>query len=99
MVIAKLLELTEIQSKLKALKGWALNPEGKSIQKDFKFENFTDAVCFLNQVAEIAEEENHHPDLHLTNYKNLKVVLSTHSDGGVTKKDFILAAKIEEVFL
>ena len=89
----------EIQTALKDLKGWKLMSEGKSIQRDFSFENFTDAVCFLNQVAEMAEEANHHPDLHLTSYKNLRIVLSTHSDGGVTKKDFILAAKIEEVFL
>ena len=95
----KLLTESEIQAALKKMKGWKLADEGKSIQKDFGFENFTDAVCFLNQVAEIAEEANHHPDLHLTNYKNLRIVLSTHSDGGVTKKDFILAAKIEEVFL
>ncbi len=95
----KLLTESEIQIALKGLKGWKLAEEGKSIQKDFSFENFTDAVCFLNQVAEIAEEANHHPDLHLTNYKNLRVVFSTHSDGGVTKKDFALAAKTEEVFL
>lgn len=95
----KLLTESEIQTALKGLKGWKLAAEGKSIQKDFSFENFTDAVCFLNQVAEIAEEANHHPDLHLTNYKNLRIVFSTHSDGGVTKKDFALAAKTEEVFL
>lgn len=94
----KLLTPSEIQASLKSLKGWKLVEEGKSIQKDFIFDNFTDAVCFLNQVAEIAEEENHHPDFHLTNYKNLRIVLSTHSDGGATKRDFILAAKIEEVF-
>ncbi len=92
-----LLAAEEIKKKLSAAKGWVLSGEGRAIQKDFKFENFTDAVCFLNQVAEIAEAEDHHPDLHLTNYKNLRIVLSTHSAGGLTRKDFVLAAKIEEV--
>ena len=78
----KKLTLEEIPQKLKALSGWQTDEAGAKIQKKFQFQDFTDAVCFLNQIAEMAEEANHHPDLHLTNYKNLEVVLSTHSAGG-----------------
>ncbi len=88
----------EIKKRLSVLKGWILNREIRTIEKKFTFENFTDAVCFLNQVAEIAEQEDHYPDLHLTQYRNLAVVLTTHSAKGLTPKDFMIAAKIEEVF-
>lgn len=88
----------ECAKKVKSLPGWQLDGIDAKIEKDFQFSNFTDAVCFLNRVAELAEESNHHPDLHLTNYKHLKVVLSTHSAGGLTQLDFKMAAQIEEVF-
>ncbi len=88
----------EIKKKLAELKGWCLDEKKSAIGKSFKFEDFTSTVCFFNRVAEIAELENHHPDLHLTNYRNLKIVLSTHSAGGLTRKDFKLATQIEEVF-
>ena len=93
----KLLTDDEIKKQLICLKQWDWNRETHVIEKNFTFENFTDAVCFLNQVAEIAEQEDHHPDLHLTKYRNLRIVLSTHAAKGLTKKDFIVAAKIEEV--
>ena len=94
----KILVSAEIKKRISKLQGWCLDEKKSAIEKDFKFEDFTSAVCFLNRVAEIAELENHHPDLHLTNYRNLKIVLSTHSAGGLTKKDFKLATQIEEVF-
>lgn len=95
----KPLKVQEIKERLSEVEDWVLNAKAVEIKKDFKFENFSDAVCFLNRVAEIAEQEDHHPDLHLTNYRNLQIVLSTHSAGGLTKKDFIVAAKIDEVSL
>jgi 4a-hydroxytetrahydrobiopterin dehydratase len=55
------------------------------------------AVKFINSVAEIAEKEDHHPDVHLTGYRNLKIDLSTHALGGLSENDFILAAKINEL--
>ncbi len=93
----KKLTQEEVQKKIKTAGLWQLDPKHLAIQKDFKFENFTDAVCFLNKVAEIAEEEDHHPDFHLTNYKFLKIVLSTHAAGGLTNRDFLVAHKIDEV--
>jgi 4a-hydroxytetrahydrobiopterin dehydratase len=61
------------------------------------FRNFKAAVEFLNGVAELAERENHHPDLHLVGYRNLSIELTTHAIGGLSENDFILAAKIDEL--
>ena len=54
-------------------------------------------MVFLNAVSEAAEKETHHPDLHLTNWREVRLVLSTHAVGGLTKPDFILAAKLDEL--
>lgn len=93
----KKLENKQVIEKLKEISGWQTDSALKKIEKNFLFSNFTDTVCFLNRIAEMAEEMNHHPDLHLTDYKHLKVVLSTHSAGGLTQHDFKLAFQIEEV--
>jgi len=93
----KRLTAEEAVKKLKNLPGWNRDESGQKIERNYQFSNFTDAVCFLNRVAELAEELNHHPDLHLTDYKNLKIIFSTHSAGGLTQLDFKLAAQIEEV--
>ena len=60
--------------------------------KDFKA-----AVAFVNSIASVAEAEGHHPDLHLTGYRKLRVDLATHAVGGLTENDFILAAKIDRL--
>lgn len=59
--------------------------------------DFAAAVRFLQDIAEVAEEEDHHPDIHLTGYRKLKIDLSTHAVGGLSENDFILAAKIEKL--
>jgi 4a-hydroxytetrahydrobiopterin dehydratase len=51
----------------------------------------------VNRIAELAEAEGHHPDLHLTGYRNLKIELTTHAIGGLSENDFILAAKIDAI--
>ena len=70
--------------------------DGKSIEREFSTKNFTAAVDFINKIAVIAEGEDHHPDVHLTGYRKLKIILSTHALGGLTENDFIVAAKINE---
>ena len=70
--------------------------EGKKIRHEFKFANFVQAMAFVNQVAAIAEEENHHPDLHIF-YNRVVIELWTHAVGGLSENDFILAAKIEKL--
>lgn len=68
-----------------------------SIEKTLKFEDFNEAVAFVNKVARIAEQEGHHPDLCLFDYKKVKITLTTHAINGLSENDFILAAKIDEL--
>jgi 4a-hydroxytetrahydrobiopterin dehydratase len=66
-----------------------------SLERDFKFGTFDDAIDFINCIADIANEMNHHPTIHNT-YNKVKIELSTHKVGGLTINDFILAARIDE---
>ena len=68
--------------------------EGKKIRHEFKFKNFAEAIDFVNKVAKLAEEENHHPNIHIY-YSRVVVDLTTHNIKGLSENDFILAAKIE----
>jgi len=77
-----------------ALDGWQVK-DGSCLEKEFATQNFRDTMAFANRIAEIAEREDHHPDLHLS-YRRLCVVLTTHSVGGLSRNDFILAAKIDQ---
>jgi len=65
------------------------------IEREFSFKNFKAAIAFMNQIAEVAESEGHHPDLLLHDYKKLKVTLSTHAIKGLSINDFVLAIKID----
>ncbi len=69
--------------------------DGKLIRRLFERKDFMDAVEFINKIAELAENEGHHPDLLLRNYKELTVELTTHAIGGLSENDFIVARKIE----
>lgn len=73
--------------------GW-MAVEEHHLERSFTFPNFAEALAFVNRVGALAEQENHHPDLHLS-WGKVKVVLWTHSVGGLSKNDFILAAKID----
>ncbi len=79
------------------LKGWELSG-GKAIRKTVVCKNFLDAVALIAKIAPVAEAEDHHPDLHLTNYKKLTIELSTHAINGLSENDFILAAKLDQLF-
>lgn len=76
-------------------RGWRLNAE-QQLEREFKFANFRDALVFTNKVGDLAEQEGHHPDVYLA-WGKVKLTLSTHSAGGLTENDFILAAKIDEL--
>ncbi|MCC6795540.1 MAG: 4a-hydroxytetrahydrobiopterin dehydratase [Candidatus Hydrogenedentes bacterium] len=65
------------------------------LEKEYKFKNFAEALDFTNAVGEIAEEQQHHPDI-LTTYGKTKVTIWTHKIDGLTESDFIFAAKVEE---
>ena len=79
------------------LKGWELAPDARLIRKTVQAKDFLGAVDLIQRIAPIAESEDHHPDLHLTNYKKLTIELSTHAIGGLSENDFILAAKIDQL--
>jgi len=87
----------EVAEQLQQLTGWRLDGDAKRIRKDWVVENFVAGIDFFNAVARLAEEENHHPDLHLTGYRQVAVELTTHAIGGLSENDFILAAKIDQL--
>jgi 4a-hydroxytetrahydrobiopterin dehydratase len=84
----------EIRQQLEELEGWSL--EGDSIVRDLGFSGFPDAVAFVVRLSFAAEAANHHPDLDLR-YNQVRVALSTHSEGGVTAKDLDLARTIQDL--
>lgn len=82
---------------LKATPDWSLDAAGKAIGRKVVCDHFVAAMRLLNQIAEVAEEQQHHPDLHLTGYRKLRIELTTHAIGGLSENDFILAAKIDRL--
>ena len=74
--------------------GWQLDGRNTQISKTFRHRDFKEAMGFVNGMAEIAEQEGHHPDFSIR-YSTVEVALSTHDVGGLSENDFILAAKIE----
>jgi 4a-hydroxytetrahydrobiopterin dehydratase len=82
---------------LNGLEGWEFSHEGERIRRQWTAKNFMAAIDFFNKIAALAEEEGHHPDLHLEGYRQVTVELSTHAIGGLSENDFILAAKIDRI--
>ena len=93
----KPMEPEKAQDYLKGLPNWKATPDGKAIYRELVLKNFLAAVRFINEVAKLAEAENHHPDIHLTCYRKLRIELSTHAIGGLSENDFIEAAKIDQL--
>jgi 4a-hydroxytetrahydrobiopterin dehydratase len=88
---------TEIERLLQDLDGWEATAGGKCIRRTWRVKNFMAGMEFLSHVADLAEREGHHPDVHLTGYRNVTIELTTHAIGGLSENDFILAAKIDEL--
>jgi 4a-hydroxytetrahydrobiopterin dehydratase len=84
----------EAEGYLAELTGWNVDENFKIIFKKYKFKDFIGAINFVNNVAEIAEEEGHHPDIHIF-YNKVVLELTTHAIGGLSENDFILATKID----
>jgi 4a-hydroxytetrahydrobiopterin dehydratase len=87
----------ELKKELKKLPGWKYSARAKAIQAEFEMKGFLSAVRFINRIAAIAARMDHHPDLHLTRYRRLRIVLSSHSAGDVTEKDVVLAKRIQTI--
>jgi len=71
--------------------------DGRAIVREWKFEDFGQAIAFVNRVADAAETVNHHPDIHVHGWNRVRLELSTHSQGGLTQADFDMAARIDEL--
>jgi 4a-hydroxytetrahydrobiopterin dehydratase len=84
----------EIKELLQQVKNWKL--EGKKLVKKFKFKYFVQAMKFINKIAEIAEEEEHHPDIEI-HYNRVTLTIWTHAINNLSENDFILAAKIDGI--
>lgn len=73
---------------------WTLSD--KQIEREFKFKDFHQAMAFVNRVAEVANEQDHHPDIYIS-YSRVLLTLSTHKIGGLSRNDFILAVKVDRL--
>lgn len=85
-------DLKELQDQLDG--GWQV-VDDHHLQKEYKFDNFRDALAYTNRVGEVAEEEGHHPDIYLT-WGKVELKVWTHKIDGLTESDFIFAAKAEK---
>ncbi len=91
------LSLNDEAELISQVQSWTLQRTGThSISKQFSFPGFTEAIGFVNRVADIADAENHHPDIHIY-YNRVDIELSTHAVNGLSENDFILAAKIDSL--
>jgi 4a-hydroxytetrahydrobiopterin dehydratase len=90
--MADLLSDEEIQAKLESSE-W--QREGDEIAREWKFKDFGEAMAFVNRVAVKAEEANHHPDILLHGWNNVRLTLTSHSAGGLTGSDFEMAEKFD----
>lgn len=91
--MAKILTDEEIAEALGGLPGWSR--EGDALGRQLVFAGFREVIAFLTLIAFDAEEADHHPDVTIS-YKRMKLSLTTHSDGGITRKDIALAKVIDE---
>ena len=90
--MADLLDADEIKNALKKIPEW--ENDKKKIERTFEFDDFTEAIDFVNNVAEIAEEQDHHPDIDIR-YNKVKLSVYTHNKNGLTDLDFQLAERID----
>lgn len=85
---------TEVRARLQGLTDWSLR--SGNIERQYTFDSFVAAIAFVNRVADAAERAGHHPDITI-NYNRVTMALSTHSEGGITAKDFDLAHEINRL--
>lgn len=96
MATSPLLTKTELKKGMKKLPDWSVNPKETQLYKTFTFKKHVDALIFIARITVHAEVQQHHPDIEYS-YAKVKVKLTTHDVKGLTKKDFVLAEKIESL--
>jgi 4a-hydroxytetrahydrobiopterin dehydratase len=92
------MEKDEVAARLEGLDGWDGDATDDEIKKEFKFADFKASMVFVNEVADLANAVDHHPDIEIK-YDVVALTLSTHSEGGITEKDLALAAQIDSLRL
>ena len=93
-------DISEIHKYQKKVDGWDVKKKNNNIyflEKNFVFKNFVNSQNFINKIGEISEKENHHPDI-LFGWGYAKIAITTHAIEGLSENDFILAAKIDQIF-
>ena len=86
----------QAESLLRQVPEWSIDPPGQSISRTYSFKNFHQTMAFVNAVAWVAHQEDHHPDLEVS-YRSCRVRYSTHAMGGLSENDFICAAKVSQL--
>jgi 4a-hydroxytetrahydrobiopterin dehydratase len=86
----------QIEQRLEALNGWRRD-DARAIAREWELADFAGALAFVNRVGELAEAANHHPDILIHGWNKVTLVLSTHSQGGLTDADFSLASEIDRL--
>jgi 4a-hydroxytetrahydrobiopterin dehydratase len=89
-----LLKPAEVREELARLDGW--KRAGKSIVKDCTFKDFDAAIRFVNKAAKVASRSGHHPDIDIR-WNQVRLTLSTHASGGLTARDFQVAAQLDDI--
>jgi 4a-hydroxytetrahydrobiopterin dehydratase len=84
----------QAHERLGRLAGWEPDQDARVIRRTFELADFSDAIDFVNAIAAVAEREDHHPDIEVFSYNNVRVQLSTHKIGGLSNNDFIMADEI-----
>jgi 4a-hydroxytetrahydrobiopterin dehydratase len=92
----KVYDENEIKEKLNDIQGWEYRQN--QLSREFELKDFISVIKFVTRVADEAEKMNHHPDILIHSWNKIKFSLSTHSEGGITKNDFELAEKINQLF-
>lgn len=91
------LPASESERLLQEVNGWEVADDGRKLRRQWTVRDFVAGIAFLQRVADLAEQQGHHPDVHLTGYRKVTVELTTHAIGGLSENDFILAARIDEL--
>ena len=91
------LSAEQVRVYLKAVPEWELTDDGRRIFREWHVKDFLAALDFFNRIGRVAEAEDHHPDLHLTGYRNVVIEIGTHAIDALSENDFILAAKIDAI--
>jgi 4a-hydroxytetrahydrobiopterin dehydratase len=89
------LNTKQIKLHLKTIPDWS--QRALAIHRIFKFDGFLNSIAFVNRIAKQAQKINHHPDIDV-HFDKVKLTLTTHDEGGITRKDFTLAKQCDEIF-